>query len=369
MQKRRLLYKDLDALRFFAMIPVFLFCGLYLLDTNENEFIHDLSMAFSFLKQNSIDFFFFISAFLLTSHALREVKYTKVFSLKSFYIRRMIRIAPVFALALVFAFAIHPWIINTLKLTSIENPIVVKNFFMFPENSETTTNEQFIYLAVIWTIFMFLQFYVIWGLILKFFLSQIKYVSFIFIGIGIITRVYYVLIDAPFEFNTLSAGIPIGIGALVANSIRFNDRLVENIKHSPKMNHLIIYLIGIVVLLGGYVFLGNTYFVALIPLITCTAFGYFIIEQTFGKNSAFKLRKNKLFSRLGKISYGFIIYQSIILVIGVISIESLELSLSSPVTQIGFLILAFLISWLAADLSFNWYERPILAFRKEFKRS
>jgi peptidoglycan/LPS O-acetylase OafA/YrhL len=369
MNKRRLLYKDLDALRFFAMLPVFLFCGLYLINTGDNQFISDAVAASSYLKQNSLDFFFFLSSFLLTSHALREYKYKKVFSLKSFYIRRIIRIAPVLGLAVLFAFVLHPWIINTLKLTSIETPIALRNFFLFPNNTLGLTSEQFIYLAVIWTIYMFLQFYLVWGFILKFFLQQIKYVGFIFIAIGVVARVYHILLQTPYEFNTLSVGIPIGIGAIVANAVRFDDRLTENIKHSPKANHIIVYLIGIVTILGGYVFLGKTYAAVVIPIITSLVFGYVIIEQTFGKNSVFKLRKNKFLSRMGKISYGFIVYQSIILVIGVISVESLEFSFESLPTQIGFLILAFVVSWLAADISYNWYERPILSFKKEFKRS
>ncbi|MCB9224273.1 MAG: acyltransferase [Crocinitomicaceae bacterium] len=368
-QKRRLLYKDIDALRFFAMLPVFLFSGLYLLNNGENAFIADAVAGLSYLKQNSLDFFFFLSSFLLTSHALREFKYDKGFSLKNFYVRRVIRIAPVFAMALIFAFVVYPWIINTLKLTSIETHVSIKNFLLLPNSSGTLTPEQYIYLAVIWTIYMFIIFYLIWGLILKFFMQQIRYIGIVLIGIGLIARIYHILINNVYEFNLLCYGIPIGIGALVANEIRSNDRLVENIKHSPKANHLIIYLIGVVTLLAGYLFLGKTYAAAIIPLITCTFFGYFIIEQTFGKNSFFKLRKNKFIGRMGKISYGFIVYHTIILVVGLISIESLEINITSIGSQIIYLIMGFLLSWLIADLSYNWYERPIIAFKKEFKRS
>lgn len=368
-KKRRLLYKDLDALRFLAFLPVFLYCAFYLVSSEQNAFAQDAAGVFGYLKQNSIDFFFFLSAFLLTSHGLREYKYNKSFALKSFYIRRLIKILPVFAIAILFTFIVHPWIISTLKLTSIAVPKATSYLLLFPNYFAELTTEQYIYLAVIWTVYMFLQFYVFWGFILKFFSQQIKYIGYGLIGIGIASRVYHILLNTPYEFDTLSAGIPIGIGAIVAHTMRNEDRLAEAIKHLTKGNHIVVYAVGVTSILLGYLFFGNTYVSAIIPIITCMFYAYVVFEQTYGKNSIFKLRKSKILSRFGKISYGFIVYQSIIMVVGVISIDSLDLDLSNPPIQIAFIVLSFLLSWLVADLSYNIYERPILAIKNEFKKS
>ena len=368
-RKRRLHFKDLDAMRFFAFLPVFFYSTVYLVNTGENAFISDLSVGLGYLVQNSLDFFFFLSAFLLTSHALREYKYQKKFRLKAFYIRRAMRILPLFILVLLFTFLVHPWIVDILKLTEIHVPDARAYLLMFPNYFADFSSEQFIYLAVIWSIYMFLQFYVVWGLVLKFFLQHIKYVGYFFILIGLVNRFYHLLIDTPYQFDTLSAGVPVGVGAVVAHIVRNEERTVEFFKHIPKIGHVLFYFLGITTVIFGYLILSKSYFQLAVPLISCSFFGYAVIEQTYGKHSLFKLRNNKLISRMGKISYGLIVYHSVIAVIGLISIESLELNSDSLALQLGFIILTFFISWLVADLSYNWFERPILAIKKEFKHS
>lgn len=368
-KKRKLQYKDLDALRFLAFLPIFFYCALYLLSRDTNSNMIEFSRAFSFIKQNSLDFFFFLSAFLLTSHGLRELKYENNFSLKSFYIRRALRIIPIFLIVLVFTFLIHPWIISMLKLTAISVPNSASYFFLFPNYFANISAEQYIYIAIIWSIYMFIQFYVFWGAILKFFINQIKVIGIVLIGLGMADRIYHVLIKTPFEFDTLSAGIPVGIGALSAHILRNDERFVELIKNLSKGFHLLVYLVGITIVLLGYLYFGNTYAAALIPILTCTFFAYVIFEQTYSKTSIFKLRKSKLLTRLGKISYGLIVYQSIIMVLGVIAIDSLELGISSIPVQVLFVVVSFLLSWGVADFSYNLFERPILAIKKEFKRS
>ncbi|MBD3637839.1 MAG: acyltransferase [Crocinitomicaceae bacterium] len=368
-RKKRLHFKDLDALRFIAFIPVFLYCALYLMSSEDNPFISDMGNAMNYIKQNSIDFFFFLSSFLLTSHALREYKYHKSFALKSFYIRRMMRIFPVFAVALLFTFLIHPWIIKELGLTPISVPKPTSYVFLFPNYFAEITKEQYIYLVIVWTVYMFIQFYVFWGIILKFFIQQLKIVGIILVVVGIFSRVYHALSDSTFEFDTLSAGIPIGIGAFVAHIIRNDERTVDLIKHLSKGTHLLLYMGGVGALALGYLFFGDTLIGIIVPLLTCTFFGYVVIEQTYAKESLLKFRKNKIISRFGKISYGLIVYQSIIMVLGIIAVHSLEFDLSTPIIQIFFLIFSFTMTWLVADLSYRLYERPILNIKKEFKRS
>src|SRR5690606_8275204 len=126
---------------------------------------------------------------------------------------------------------------------------------------------------------------------------------------------------------------------------RREERFVEFFKELTPGIHLIVYIVGILTTLFGYIFLAKTYTVALVPIFTCLFYSYVVVEQTYGKNSILKFRKSKLTSRLGKISYGLISYSSIIMVLGIISIASLELDLSSLPIQIGFLLISALMSW------------------------
>lgn len=279
------------------------------------------------------------------------------------------RILSLLIFALIFAFILHPWIIDTLKLTSIVAPFSYSYLLLFPNYFAQITSDQYIYLTVIWTIYMFLQYYFFWGIVMRIFIQQIKYVAYLTIGIGIVSRIYHVLIGTSYEFDTLSAGVPIGVGVIVALLIRNNHRIIDFIKHLSKSSHILLYTAGIIFTLAGYLVIGFGYLSAIIPLFTCVFFGYLIVDQTFGKNSFYKFRKNKAISHLGKITYGLLIYQSIIGVIGVIAIESLEFSLDSPSILIGFILGTFVLSWILADISYNIYERPILRIKSEFKKS
>lgn len=370
-RKKRLHFKDLNFLRIIAAGPILVFSVLSIVSKEDAGLVHDLTRVFSYILQNSFDFFFFISAFLLTSHALREYKYNKSFSFKNFLIRRSIRIAPLFIVLILFAFIVHPWFVKILKL----NPMVVpkiSQLFSGAYNFSTLgilSVEQLLYISLMWAIVMFLIFYFFWGIMLKFFSQHMRIIGYILIGIGIVARTLLILNDINYQFNPLSYGIPIGLGAILADLIRNEERLVERFKQFSKQMNLMIYLIGTIVLLLAYVFVESSILVSLIPLITCAFYSFLILEQTYGKNSLMKYRNIKWVTHLGKISFGIVVYQSIINVLIIIGIESLDLALESAMVKIAFFAGSLLLSWIIADLSYNIIENPLLHYKREFKRT
>lgn len=367
-KKRKLHYKDTDFLRFIAFIPVFLYCAFFLLNDSKG-IIADATIVLDALKMNSFDFFFFLSALLLTSHALREYKYNSTFRLRNFYLRRILKIFPVLIPALIFGFLVHPWIINVLKLTQINIPKMTNYFFMFPRDYEFFSPEQYIYFAVLWSIIMFLLYYIVLGIILKFFKDLLKIIGFGLILIGLAARAYHYLSNQTFELDVLSFGVPVGFGMLFALIIRNSTRTTDYFKDLTKRNHAIVYMIGIISMLLGYFFTSGTIFSVVIPLITCPFYGYVILEQTFSKESIIKFRRFKIMSKMGKQSYGLIVYQSIILVITLISFESLELDTNTLFVRILFFLISLILTYLIANFSYRVIEKAALTIRREFKKS
>ena len=365
---KRLHFKDLDALRFFAFIPIFLFCVFYLSRTEREGFHFEITNVLSLIKQNSLDFFFFLSAFLLTSQALREYKYNDSFSLRSFYVRRMLRILPLFIVGILFAFLVHPWILSTLKLNTITAPAATSYLLLFPNYFSNFTQEQYVYLTVIWTIYMFIQFYIVWGIVLKYLWKQLRVVAFVAIGIGITARIIHLYHEHIFEFDTLSYGVPVGIGTILAILIRNDSPYLEQVKLLPKKTIIFIYVTGCLILATGYLLTANFIFNALVPIITCLFYSFIVVEQTFGKNSLVKFRNNKVFSHLGKASYGMIMYQAMLSVSILIGIDSLDFDISEVAVKFTFVLITFVLTWIMADLSFNFFEKPLLRFRREFKK-
>mgnify|MGYP003676706932 CR=1 FL=1 len=118
-RNKRLHFKDIDGLRAIAFLPIYIFCILKLIQTQEEGMIYEAVNLIRYSALSSMDFFFVIAAFLATSNGLREHKYLQSFSFKDFLIRRIIRLLPILLIGLLFAFLIHPWLVKVLALRPI----------------------------------------------------------------------------------------------------------------------------------------------------------------------------------------------------------------------------------------------------------
>jgi len=365
---KKLHFKDLNTLRFIAFIPVFLFLCLSLIQNDKSTIFSTTYDNVKLITLSSFDFFFFLSAFLITSLGLREYKYRKTFSLKNFYIRKVFRIIPLLLILFVFAFYFHSKIIDILKLTIIPKNDITPYLFGIPNFIADINKERFSYTVVLWVIFMFIQFYFILGLILKYFKNQLVLIGLTCLTIGIFTRFFYIIYDINFEFNPLSYGVSIGIGILLAYYLRLNNTLAEHVKKLNKGKITAFYLIGSIGIVLIYPLTDGSIFTTLAPLFTTLFFSFIIIEQTYAKKSIIKFRKFKLMSQLGKISYGFLIYTSIISTILIILFESLDRNLDSMFYKIIFILSTFVISGVSANTSYNSIEKLFNRIKRDFKK-
>ncbi len=152
-KNKRLHFKDINALKAIAFIPIYLFCILSLITSSQTGVLSEVTTIFGKIAQNSFDFFFFLSAFLITSHALREYKYMENFSLRNFIMRRILRISLVLIIALLFAFLVHPWLIKILDLHPITTPSAEPFLLLAPNYFSNFAGDQLIYLRVICSIY------------------------------------------------------------------------------------------------------------------------------------------------------------------------------------------------------------------------
>jgi len=317
---------------------------------------------------NAVDLFFFLSAFLITSHALREYKYTQSFSLRKFFIRRVFRIAPVLIIALLFTFVFHPWMNNKLALHEINLPDVEPYLFLLPNYFSSPESYEFLYLIVVASIYLFIQFYFFWGLILKFLKKYLTTISIGMILLGLIVRILHFHYQSNYFLDTMAYGAPIGIGGYIAYAIRSEAKWVKYVKELSKNISTVIYVIGAFLVIGGYQLFSDQLISAFVPIFTGIFYGYIIIEQTFGKNSFFQLKNQKILTYLGRMSYGLIVYQSLVGFLVLIAFESLEGNMNSTYTVLLVFLSSFVGSVVAANISFKMFEKPMLRLRREFKK-
>lgn len=367
-KNKRLHFKDIAALKAVAFFPIYLYCILKLISLSTQSTLIDITLIMEKIARSSFDFFFFLSSFLIISHGLREYKYLDQFSIRNFFIRRILRISVVLILGLIFAFVIHPWLNVKLDLQPISLPSIKYYLLGMPNYLSTTVGDQLIYLKVICSIYLFIQLYVYLGIILRFFRNQLVLVGILTVVIGLVTRGFHLWNDTDYFLNTLSYGIPVGIGIMTAVSVRKENWIFQRIKETPKRMVPVIYSIGSLLFLGGYILTYNSYSVLFIPILTGLFFGFVIIEQTFGKHSFIQFKTKKILTYLGKLTYGIMVYQAIIGVLMIIAMQSLDIDLNSFYMIVLIIIGCYVSSLVVADLSYKLFEKPILRIRREFKK-
>ncbi len=134
--------EGLNSLRFFAFLSIYLF--------------HTLP-GFSF-GYAGVDFFFVLSSFLLTYLALKEFENTSLFSRLNFFIRRALRIFPLYFLILFFSFVLLPFI-GTYFNESISLPEKKWMYLLFLSNYDY--QDCIFALKFLWSIAAEEQFYLL----------------------------------------------------------------------------------------------------------------------------------------------------------------------------------------------------------------
>lgn len=177
----RLHFRSLDAIRTFACffpISTHLFWEVAQPGLSAMPALQGWPMdVLAFLFGNGIfgvRLFMAMSGFLITYLMLRELESTGRFSLRNFYVRRILRIWPCYFLVLGYMFAIYP----AVKLAmGIQSPLYERlwPYLFFLPNFELLRlsstpglypNQQ---LSLLWSVGIEEQFYLIWPLVLLFF--------------------------------------------------------------------------------------------------------------------------------------------------------------------------------------------------------
>ena len=108
--KEKLFFPNLDGLRFFCFFIVFLYhCNEAIFRRINNV---DEKAVVNFLFQNGntgVNIFFVLSGFLITFLLIKEKELNGTIVLKNFYIRRVLRIWPLYYLCVFFGFVIFSY--------------------------------------------------------------------------------------------------------------------------------------------------------------------------------------------------------------------------------------------------------------------
>ena len=351
-------FPNLNALRAIAALLVL----IHHIEQFKNVFNLDNYWNIPFIQvigKLGVVLFFVLSGFLITYLLMNEEKNTNKINVKGFYIRRIIRIWPLYYFIIFLAYFIFPY----LEVFSIENIsteiISIKTFllyiFMLP-NMVLSNFGVVPYASQAWSIGTEEQFYLIWPLLFILFRKN-KMLLMLSVIIGYIGVKYYLTINPknPFGINLLAFWNTfnidcMAIGGLTAILSFRNSKILKYVN-----NNYVFYLIALIVIL---------------LMIFGVNFGFFhyeiyailfaIIILNLATNKALAtILENKMFNYLGGVSYGIYMYHSIAIVIAI------KLSMYFKIDFIIYPI-AILLTILFSHISYKHLEKPFLKLKKRF---
>lgn len=307
----------------------------------------------------SVILFFVISGFLITYLLLAEQGKSGGIDLKNFYMRRVLRIWPLYYLVLFLSYIIFS---PDYSLSRILLPL-----FIFP-NVAYALKETWDISPQIWSIGVEEQFYIVWPLLfifiskrkkaLNYIIALIAFFTLLPFGLKFINQMFfkseeiYTLISRFFygtKFNCL------GIGTLIGFLFFRNKEYINKILF--KYNFITIILTLLPFILWFFKFGTNH----LNDEIYAVLFAFSIYNIVQHPNIHID---NKITRFLGKISYGIYLYHWIIVILLVKYIPKIDNSfLYNTILYSTILSSTIFISW----LSFITYEKFFLNLKKKYE--
>jgi peptidoglycan/LPS O-acetylase OafA/YrhL len=367
--KKNNYFPALDATRFIAFMAVFLtHCFLLNDSVINNEPITQKVIHFLNKGLLGLDYFFVLSGFLITYIMLQEYKQNVKLNFIAFFIRRCLRIWPLY-----FAFVIAGFLLQYFNFTHEPLPPII-HFLSFTLNYYIVFNgyDFLFFLVILWSISVEEQFYLIVGCTFKL-LSKTNILKNGIFAIGcaliigsIVFRFMYQHSQLNLYFNSLSVMGNFGVGILLAHTTFYNTKwiiFIQKLKYKWVLIFNLLFLICIVFYTQIF---SNGIVLVLERLIFAIFFAFIIALQCFNNRTLFPLKDAALFQYFGKISLGMYFFHGIIITIFSVGIKSYQIELSSLERYLLIPTLMLTCTILLAMASYKWFEKPILALKSKF---
>jgi peptidoglycan/LPS O-acetylase OafA/YrhL len=373
----KIFFKTLDALRFFSFFGVFLYhCYKVLFDSLRNtDPVYYNVLKFFFQHGNlGVNFFFVLSGFLITYLLITEKKVTGEIALRNFYIRRVLRIWPLFYLCVIIGFLIFPLLKTFFNRIPDENAnplyyLLYINNFDFINNWPLVPDA--LILVVLWSVAVEEQFYAAWPLVVKFVKSsKLVYAFLLVILLSLVFRWYHSGFSekeyAIRYFHTFSLIGDMALGGLFALLPSSNIRLPTFVIKGKKGFTILVYTLSAIIIFFKDKIFVTPGLITFERLIIGTLFGLIIMEQSFGTNRVIEFSGFRKISKLGIYTYGLYCYHFLI-ISAVMPLKNLLDDFLTPVwTSALASIVALLLSILVSMISFYLFEKWFLKFKTRY---
>ena len=305
--------------------------------------------------------FFVLSGFLISYLLFKEKEVTKTISIKKFYMRRILRIWPLYFLIVLSAFFIFPFS-GWFTIEGFSKDVVWNNlgfklilYVIFLPNLVVNLFGIVPYASQTWSIGAEEQFYLAWPVLNKYFKNRWALMfGVIFIYLAVKFPLYIFPLNKYLNiFKAFWNTTPIdcmAIGGLFALLIYENNSAVVFVRKIlfSKVIQAITFLAIIICIYKGF----------LLPYVHyefySVLFGIMICNFAYNEQRLFSM-ENVLTNYLGKISYGLYMYHPIAIVFSLKISQQLNMALDYIIYPLAFISVIAL-----SVLSYEFYEKKFI---------
>ncbi|MFM2267719.1 MAG: hypothetical protein RL757_1160 [Bacteroidota bacterium] len=371
-------FQNLDGLRFIAAFFVIIghSQSVIIKNLDINPYVHFADKLASF----GVDFFFVLSGFLISFLLFEELETTGTIHVRKFYVRRILRLWPLYFLFSFASILTASYFVQTLGL--LDRPQsgyeMTQNFTY---TSLFSTNFQILIgmnypgsytIGHFWSLSVEEQFYLIWAPLMFLFRKNVLILVYSMIGIGLITTFWEFDIykiwykdnaHMATYYSTYSRFLFFGLGALFAHYIQ-KKGVANAFYRFPRKSHnqIVQFLIlaGIADYLFSPVYAPHNFERLVNAILSVLLVGAAIIPKENILNLEYPILKY-----LGKISFGIYVFHFLSIRLMWFALEKIEIKGTALYTYLP--AGATILSIGFAAISYQFVEKWFLKQKEKFK--
>ena len=352
----------IDVVRFLAFLFVFIhhfiFRGGNSISADSQQFwSNSIVDRITFFGSEGVTIFFCLSGYLLSKLLLRELSDTGRISVRSFYLRRILRIWPLYFSYILFCLLASP-ILGNQAIKNSELPTLLTFTYNWQQIYEGESRGM---PAILWSISVEEQIYLVLPLLLVLFSKwNVTRLALVLVLIGYVSRFSLFINDTSTYRNTFSYMSTIGIGMFYAiNEVKFKTWFSKNRR---------LLTFTFIVFISLYIFSFKKIFsegYLNIFAFDLTAFlTICLLLMLSGIQNQSHTRVLQPFAWLGRRTYGMYIFHWPVLAFMVS--RNIFFKESQGVSLPGILFAFFLVVSISA-FSYRFFEKPFLNLRKKYQ--
>ncbi|HEY0319595.1 MAG TPA: acyltransferase [Pyrinomonadaceae bacterium] len=374
-EKIKVYFPGLNGLRFFAALLV-VFSHVELLKEYHGYSNMQSNLAVYELGRMGVTFFFVLSGFLITYLLLAEKKSAGTISIRKFYIRRVLRIWPLYFLLILLAFFVLPrFAFFDIPRFTADLPVYFKYtfplFVLFLPQLALSIYPPVPYAEPLWSIGVEEQFYLLWPLLIKR-VKRILALSVAIVVAGFLVKQLAFMMAAQsrdaeavrywnyfigyFYFTRMEC---MAVGAIGAWLVFKKKRSILGFLYH-RVTQVAVYALTL------YALVTETFKPAFNYTIYSALFCIIILNIATNPRSLIKLESG-VFTFLGNISYSIYMLHEIAIKISMGVLTKLYgMTFADTASNIGLYVASIALTLLLASVSYLFYERKFLRLKSAF---